>query len=72
MSNYSFSHSVFVKTRTADMCKPGFVWERVKGLMKLAEISPNTQKTLGKGELARYEQFLLFPHCFQKTQTADM
>ena len=22
---------------------------------------------MGKGEIARYEQFLLFPQCFQKT-----
>ena len=27
--------------------------------------------TLGKGEIARYKQFLLFPQCFQKTYTAD-
>ena len=26
---------------------------------------------LGKGEIAHYEQFLLFPQCFQKTCTAD-
>ena len=26
----------------------------------------------GKGEIACYEQFLLFPQCFQKTFTADM
>ena len=26
---------------------------------------------MGKGEIARYEQFLLFPLCFQKTCTAD-
>ena len=25
----------------------------------------------GKGEIARYEQFLLFPKCFQKTCNAD-
>ena len=25
--------------------------------------------TLGKGEIARYKQFLLFPRCFQKTYT---
>ena len=25
----------------------------------------------GKGEIARYEQFLLFPHCFQKACIAD-
>ena len=29
------------------------------------------QKTVGKGEIARHEQFLLFPRCFQKTCTAD-
>ena len=30
------------------------------------------EKTAGKGEIARYEQFLLFPQPFQKTCTADM
>ena len=29
------------------------------------------ENTVGKGEIARYEQFLLFPRCFQKTCTAD-
>ena len=27
--------------------------------------------TVGNGEIARDEQFLLFPQCFQKTCTAD-
>ena len=27
---------------------------------------------VGKGEFARFEQFLLFPQCFKKTCTADM
>ena len=31
----------------------------------MAESFPNGQKTLGKGEIARNEQFLLFPQCFQ-------
>ena len=26
---------------------------------------------MGKGEIARYEQFLLFPQCFQTTCSAD-
>ena len=26
---------------------------------------------MGKGKIARFEQFLLFPRCFQKTFTAD-
>ena len=28
------------------------------------------ENTVGKEEIARYEQFLLFPQCFQKTCTA--
>ena len=28
--------------------------------------------TLAKGEIARYEQSLLFPQSFQKTSSADM
>ena len=41
--------------------------------MKMAESYPNGKKTLrGKGEIAPYEQFLLFPQCFQITCTADM
>ena len=30
------------------------------------------ENTVGKGEIADYKQFLLFPLCFQKTCTADM
>ena len=33
--------------------------------------SMRMENTMGKGEIARYEQFLLFPQCFQKTHTAD-
>ena len=33
--------------------------------------SKKVEKTVGKGEIARYEQFLLFPQCFQKTCTTD-
>ena len=29
------------------------------------------ENTVGKGEIACYEQFLFFPQCFQKTCTAD-
>ena len=29
------------------------------------------ENTVGKGQIARYEQFLLFPHCFQKTNPTD-
>ena len=40
--------------------------------MKIVESSSKwVENTVGKGEIARYEQFLLFPKCFQKTCTAD-
>ena len=38
-------------------CRKFFVW---------------VENTVGKGEIACYEQFLLFPRCFQKTCSADM
>ena len=31
-----------------------------------SKLSKRVENTVGKGEIARYEQFLLFPHCFQK------
>ena len=36
-----------------------------------ANFSKRIENTVGKGEIARKEQFLLFPQCFQKTWTAD-
>ena len=35
------------------------------------KFSERVENTVGKGEIACYEQFLLFPQCFQKTCTAD-
>ena len=35
------------------------------------KFSKQIENTAGKGEIARYEQFLLFPQCFLKTCTAD-
>ena len=35
------------------------------------EFFERVENTVGKGEIARYEQFLLFPQCFQKAWTAD-
>ena len=29
------------------------------------------KNTVGKGEFSRFEQFILFPHCFHKTSNAD-
>ena len=40
--------------------------------MKIAESSSKVvEDTVRKGEIARYEQFLVLTQCFQKTCTAD-
>ena len=36
------------------------------------KLSKRVENTVGKGEIAHKEQFLLFPQCFQKTHTTDM
>ena len=35
------------------------------------KLSKWIENTVGKGEIAFYKQFLLFPQCFQKNCTAD-
>ena len=35
------------------------------------KFSKRVENTVGKGEIARYEQFLLFPLYFQKTSITD-
>ena len=35
------------------------------------QLSERVQNIVGKGEIAHYEQFLLFPQCFQKLSVAD-
>ena len=38
----------------------------------MSESYPNIENTEGTGEIARYEQILLFLQCFQKICAADM
>ena len=35
------------------------------------QVSDRVENIAGKGEIARYEQFLLFPQCFQKLSVLD-
>ena len=35
------------------------------------QLSYLVENIVGKGEIARYEQFLLFPQCFQKLSVVD-
>ena len=34
-------------------------------------LSDSVENIAGKGEIARYEQFLLFPQCFQNMSVVD-
>ena len=36
------------------------------------QLSDTVENIVGKGEIARYEQFLLFPQCFQKLSGVDV
>ena len=36
------------------------------------QVSDRVENIVGKGEIARYEQCLLFPHCFQKQSVVDV
>ena len=48
-----------------------FVDDNFKFDENCREFCKREENTVGKGEIARYEQFLLFPQCFKKTCTAD-
>ena len=39
--------------------------------MKMTKLFKKIENAVGKGEIAHYEQFLLYPLGFQKTCTAD-
>ena len=57
----------FTLYQTESVCRRQFqIYENGRKFFKWIE------NTVGKGEIARYEQFLLFPLCFQKTFTANL
>ena len=48
-------------TRSIDLGQSAMSPDHGKKVLQMAR-----ENTVGKGETARYEQFLLFPQCFQK------
>ena len=48
-----------------------FVDNNVKTDENGGKFSKQVENTMGKGEIARDEQFLCFPLCFQNTNTTD-
>ena len=49
----------------------GFADDNIKFNKNGRKFSKRVENTVGKGEIAGFEQFLLFPQCFQKSCTAD-
>ena len=62
----------YPKRQILDSSKPkAFADDIFKFAENDREFLKRLGNTVGKGEIARYEQFLLFLRCFQKTCTAD-
>ena len=60
------------QTKNLDSYKPKeFADDNFKLDENGRKFSKRVENTMEKGEIARYEQFLLFPQCFQKACTAD-
>ena len=77
----SFKRLVSQGRQKVSLCGNGLTCPKrqILDLSKLKEFAGNNFKfdetrvenTVWKGEIAHYEQFLLFPHFFQKNFTAD-
>ena len=58
----------YSKRQILDSAKLNELQMTILNLMKVAECSfLRVENSVGKVEIARNEQFILFPHCFQKT-----
>ena len=62
-----FSISPITRRQILDSSKlKEFADDNVKFDENGIKLSKRIENTVGKGEIARYEQFLRFPQCFQK------
>ena len=65
-------HHSFPKQKNLDSSKlKKFLDDNLKFDENGKKISKKVENTVGKGEIARQEQFLLFWQCFQNSCTAD-
>ena len=62
----------FPKQQVLDSSKlKAFADDNLKLNENCKKFSKRVKNTVGNGEIARYDQFLLFPQFFQKTYPAD-
>ena len=70
---YFFYCSPFPERQIIDYSKlKEFVGDNFKFDENGRDLSKGDKNTFGKGKIDCYEQFLLFPQCFQMSCTADM
>ena len=70
ISNGTSTHSPFPQRPILDSSKPKeFADEKFVFDEDGRQVSKWVENTMGKGEIARHEQFLHFPQCFQNTYT---
>ena len=68
----SYSFQLFPKRQILDSFKlKEFADDNFNFDKNGKKFSKRVENTMGKGEIARYEQFLFFLQCFQKTRNAD-
>ena len=68
----SISLNLFPNNNCNDSSKlKGFADDNFKSDENGRKFFTQGENTVGKGGIALYEQFLLFPQCFQKSCTAD-
>ena len=72
ISLFGKESTLFPKRQILDTTKPReFADDNFKFDKNGRKFSKQIENTEGQGEIARYEQFLLFPQCFLKTCTVD-
>ena len=62
---------IFSKTTVFGLFQTDFADDNSKLDENGRKFSKSEENTVGKGEIARYEQFLFFPKCFQNSSIAD-
>ena len=66
MVNYFPKRRLLVASKLKEFADENFRFNKIADSSR-----KGLENTVGKGGIARYEQCLLFPPCFQKTCTAD-
>ena len=72
INNFLEESQPFPEQKNLDSSRPKkFAEYNLKFGKNGRKFTKQVENAVGKGEIARYEQFLLFPQRFQKTPTAD-